>query len=257
MDQQGGPQDVTPKSGQVRLRLQTPAGRWVNVGPFGTLSGARRYAESLIEDRSVKVARVEHRNKGQWRPAWSYLVAALALTLILAGCATTTAPSVRLTDTQADLVSQWQAYTDRVLDHYGLEHVRLIVEPRPDTEGAMVAIVRSRRIIIDPRALNPAALCFLSHEIGHVLSGLPHGSQIQREKDANARAVEVLAIGRPVAEEAAFREMVGCLEFIVTIRAKLGTRAPRYHDACSELLDLEHRYAQYRVEPLPACVIAR
>ncbi len=81
MDQQGGPQDVTPKSGHVRLRLQTAAGRWVNVGPFGTLAGARRYAESLIEDRAVKVARVEHRNKGQWRPAWSWLTGAALLLL--------------------------------------------------------------------------------------------------------------------------------------------------------------------------------
>ncbi|HET9924342.1 MAG TPA: hypothetical protein VFS98_09485 [Methylomirabilota bacterium] len=74
-------QEVTLKSGHVRLRLQTPAGRWVNVGPFGTLAGARFYAESLIEGRSVKAARVEHRNKGQWRPAWSWLVGAALLLL--------------------------------------------------------------------------------------------------------------------------------------------------------------------------------
>jgi hypothetical protein len=63
---------VSPSSGHVRLRLLSPAGRWINVGPFGTLGGARRLAEDLIAEGAVRSVRVQHRNRGTWQPAWSW-----------------------------------------------------------------------------------------------------------------------------------------------------------------------------------------
>jgi hypothetical protein len=47
------------------------------------------------------------------------------------------------------------------------------------------------------------------------------------------------------------------LAAIATVRAKLGTRAPAYHNACSEVFDLDRHFPQYPVEPVPACEAAR
>lgn len=74
-------EEAGPQAGLVRLKLQTEAGRWVNVGPFGSLTGARSLAEDLLADHAVHAVRVEHRNKGTWRPAWSWLGAACGLVL--------------------------------------------------------------------------------------------------------------------------------------------------------------------------------
>jgi hypothetical protein len=47
------------------------------------------------------------------------------------------------------------------------------------------------------------------------------------------------------------------LAAIATVRAKLGTRAPAYHNACAEVLDLDRRFPQYPVLSVPACEAAR
>jgi hypothetical protein len=63
---------VTPKSGNVRLKLETLTGRVLLVGPFASLGGARRLAEDLIAEGAVLSVAVSHRNRGSWRPAWSF-----------------------------------------------------------------------------------------------------------------------------------------------------------------------------------------
>lgn len=67
-------QPLTTQTGTVRLRLHTHAGHSMLVGPFGSLSGAKRMAEDLLAEQppAIRAARVEHRNKGTWRPAWSW-----------------------------------------------------------------------------------------------------------------------------------------------------------------------------------------
>lgn len=74
MDKQGVVPEVTPKSGHVRLRLQTRTGRWVNVGPFGSLAGARRMAEDLLTEQppAVRSVCVQHKNRATWKSAWSW-----------------------------------------------------------------------------------------------------------------------------------------------------------------------------------------
>jgi hypothetical protein len=42
-----------PSTGCIRLRLQTEAGRWLNVGLLTTLTGARRLAEDLVTQPTV------------------------------------------------------------------------------------------------------------------------------------------------------------------------------------------------------------
>ena len=74
--------------GHVRLRVETPTGRLVYVGPFTTLGGARRLAEDLVGDGAVRSVLVQHRNRGTWRPAWGWLASACLLALSLSGCAT-------------------------------------------------------------------------------------------------------------------------------------------------------------------------
>jgi len=239
---------VTPCPGHVRLKLETPAGRYMYVGPFATLGGARRLAEDLIGGGAVRSALVQHRNRGTWRPAWGWLASALMLVLVFAGCATPgTLASVPLSDTQADLVERWQGFADRVLDSYHLTHVRIIVQHRPDTEGMMATSLRSRIIIIDPRALYPRMLPGLAHELGHVVSGQgpDPAHQEENERDANFRAVAILVIGQHTSEEAAFHQMRDLLAAIATVRAKLGSRAPAYHNACAEVFDLDRHFPQY------------
>ncbi len=68
---------VTSQLGLVRLKIETQAGRSLIVGPFNTLGGAKRLAQDLIEDGTVQSVQVLHRNKGSWRPAWSFTRAAL------------------------------------------------------------------------------------------------------------------------------------------------------------------------------------
>jgi hypothetical protein len=133
------------------------------------------------------------------------------------------------------------------------------VQPRPDNEGVMATSLRARIIIIDPRALDPRLLAGLAHELGHVVSGKAHdpAHQEANELEANYRAVAVLVIGEQVSEEAAFRQVHELLVFIATVRARLGTRAPRFHDACAEVADLDQRFPQYLVEPVPICKAGR
>lgn len=77
----------TQSAGLVRLRLQATTGRWLTVGPFGSLTGARALAQDLIAQQAVKAVRVERKNRGTWRPAWSFL-AGLSLLLITGLAAT-------------------------------------------------------------------------------------------------------------------------------------------------------------------------
>lgn len=51
-------------AGPVRLQLQTPAGHWIPVGPFSTLTGAQALAEDLIEVQAVRAVTVESRHRG-------------------------------------------------------------------------------------------------------------------------------------------------------------------------------------------------
>jgi hypothetical protein len=48
---------ITPSPAHVRLRLKTQSGRWVNVGPFTTLGGARRLADDLLAEQPPVVSR--------------------------------------------------------------------------------------------------------------------------------------------------------------------------------------------------------
>ena len=57
-------------AGQARLKGRTNAGRWVYAGPFPSLGGARRMAQDLATGAGIREVRVEHRNRGSWRPAW-------------------------------------------------------------------------------------------------------------------------------------------------------------------------------------------
>jgi len=77
---------VTPASGYVRLQLQAQTGRWLTVGPFTTLTGARHLAEDLIAEPTIRAVRVEHKNRGTWRPAWSFIAGLGLLLVTLAGC---------------------------------------------------------------------------------------------------------------------------------------------------------------------------
>jgi hypothetical protein len=65
---------LSPNTGLVRVRLQSPDGRWLTVGPLLTLSGARRLTEDLLagHHRIVSAVRVEHRQGSTWRPAWTF-----------------------------------------------------------------------------------------------------------------------------------------------------------------------------------------
>jgi hypothetical protein len=65
---------LTSRTGRVRLRLEFLTGHTLTVGPFATLGGARRMAEDLIAEGTVLSVAVSHRNKGSWRPAWSFSV---------------------------------------------------------------------------------------------------------------------------------------------------------------------------------------
>jgi hypothetical protein len=186
------------------------------------------------------------------------LLAVVLALFALGACATAVAPT-HLSSTQADLLIQWQGFADRVLDSYHLAHVRIIVQHRPDTEGVMATSLRARIIIIDPRALDSRMIPGLAHELGHVVSGkVPDPAhQEEYEKDANFRAVAILVIGRHTSEEAAFHQMRELLAAIATARAKLGTRAPAYHNACAEVFDLDRHFPQYPMPSVPACEAAR
>jgi hypothetical protein len=66
--------DTVPRPGNVRLRLESHGRRSMLVVGLGTLGGAKRLAEDLIAEGSVRSVRVQHRNRGMWRPAWSWTV---------------------------------------------------------------------------------------------------------------------------------------------------------------------------------------
>lgn len=185
-----------------------------------------------------------------------YLIVLSLVLVLLTGCATSgTLTSIPLAGPQADLLTQWQGMSDRVLDSYHLTHVRLIVQPRPDNEGVMVTSLRGHYILIDPRALQPKLIVGLGHELGHVVSGKTHdpAHQEANEQEANYRAVAILVIGEQVSEEAAFHQMIDFLALIATVRARLGTQAPRFHNACTEWSDLAHRFPQYPAQEPEAC----
>ena len=60
----GGPKVTV----NVRIRLETPAGRSMLVGPFDTLAGARQLAGDLIADGSVGSVIVQQQGAdGAWR----------------------------------------------------------------------------------------------------------------------------------------------------------------------------------------------
>ena len=52
----------------VRIRLETPAGRSMLVGPFDTLAGAQQLARDLIADGSAASVIVQQQgDDGAWR----------------------------------------------------------------------------------------------------------------------------------------------------------------------------------------------
>ncbi len=66
---------VIAGSARIQLRSGQHPDRWLIVGPFDSLRGATEFARALIEHRGpVLSLRVEHRNGGLWKPAWTHRV---------------------------------------------------------------------------------------------------------------------------------------------------------------------------------------
>jgi hypothetical protein len=67
---------VAQQSGNVRIRIQTTARptRWTIVWPFASLGAASRLAEDIVQssDGQLRAVRIEHRNGGSWKPAWTW-----------------------------------------------------------------------------------------------------------------------------------------------------------------------------------------
>lgn len=249
-------EEAGPQSGLVRLRIQTEAGRWVNVGPFNNLSGAKRLAEDLIADHAVHAVRVEHRQRSTWKPAWSWLAGMSLLLLVsLTGCATpgkvstdichSLSPAQRaeadvveaaLAKLQAQCLTEhpdWPCVLPKVfLVQWGLERARynrvghLIQIP-----VSMLRPERSYRTI-------------MAHEIAHAWwpdardHCVTEAQAVQCEYNANFHAIAVLEQGYGYSNHEAALMMWRLLSGMVRIKVKPSHGHP---DACAELHDLEKR----------------
>ncbi len=82
-----------PEGGSFRLQMRSTArDRWMIVGPFPAPLAAKRLAEDLMATGLLRSVKVEHRVRGGWRTAWSWLASACLGLMLCTGCATTGKP---------------------------------------------------------------------------------------------------------------------------------------------------------------------
>jgi hypothetical protein len=60
------PHTVSNSPGTAWLKVLVDPDRWVYVGPFASLESARRMAQDLAADSTIRSVAVQHRNKGAW-----------------------------------------------------------------------------------------------------------------------------------------------------------------------------------------------
>jgi hypothetical protein len=163
----------------------------------------------LIAEPIVQAIRVEHRNKGAWHPAWSFL-AGLALLLTvstgLTACATLNPQQqTRLTEAQQLTAQAW------VLYGAGSPAPTITVDRSVGRDGAGY-FPTQHRIGLSPETLGhtPGAdltwQAVLGHELGHALHhDRPDcGSTCEQAADRMAARIMVEAWGMPP-DHATFR----------------------------------------------------
>lgn len=262
---------ITSSTGHVRLRIQTGASRWVNVGPFGSLIGARTLAQDLIAQQAVHAVRVEHRNKGAWRPAWSFLAGLGLLLLVITGCAT---PGTVNTDIWHSLTPEQRAEADVVEAALAKLRASCLAEQQADPQQApdpchlpQVYLIhggldRPPYNRIGHPIQTPASMlrpewqyrAVMAHEIAHSWWSdarddcKPDAKAVRCEYNANFHAITVLEQGYGYTNHEAAVMMWRLLSGMVRIKVK---PSPGHPDACAELHNYERRITG--IASLSAC----
>ena len=97
------PHTISNSPGTARLKVLIDD-RCVYVGPFASLASARRMAQDLAADSTVRSVAVQHRNKG----VWARLAAFVLLAVALGGCATATPGTASIRVQGAGLTQEQQ-----------------------------------------------------------------------------------------------------------------------------------------------------
>ena len=177
-----------------------------------------------------------------WPPAGLLVVAALA-----AGCFTMTASQNRSLD-------EVRAFADETARIYGLPQIHVLVSHNPESP---VGSYRRGFFAVNQLVLGSEFRdAIVAHELAHYvlghdasLVGATHAARRreveQRELDANAKSVEILAGVRQVPEDQALRMVYS---YLLNVHKRL-QRSPGedllgHRPPCDEIADLLRRYPQ-------------
>ena len=209
---------LTP--GAVRLTIDTRTGRRLVVGPLSSLAGARRLAEDLIGDGTVTRVRVDHRNKGRWRPAWSWLAALAVVGVLLGGCAAMTNPGTRpTTNVEEARLNPLSAPLLQVARQSGMTcklEWRVVRDGQEASSGVHLVAMRGSPgvlaclspvwVLVTPQVLDTFTDADLQAALAHELAHAIHRdrfrenvSQLQKEREADALGAQLLARVSPEA----------------------------------------------------------
>ena len=174
---------------------------------------------------------------------------AVVLVALLGGCAGSLTP---LTAEQESGLKEAQRIADRVTKAYGVPSVRVYAASLgPSTAGRYS--YQSDWIFIRPESLTGKRLLVLiSHELGHATLGHrpTESPQVDRERDANRRGVEILVKFLGLTEREALDTYAGYLIDANRYRHGRDVLIPPGHLLpCEELRELWTAYGQ----TAPAC----
>ena len=175
----------------------------------------------------------------------SRLAGLVAMVVLAAACST-------LTPAQDRSLDEVRAFADETARRYGLEPIHVLVSHNPDSP---VGSYRRGFFAVNQLVLGSEFRdAIVAHELAHYvlghdapLAGATHDARRreveQRELDANARAVEILAWVRQVPEDQALRMVYS---YLLNVHRRL-QRSPGedllgHRPPCDEIVDLLGRY---------------
>jgi hypothetical protein len=180
----------------------------------------------------------------------SWLAGLVATTALAAACST-------LTPAQDRSLDEIRAFADETARRYGLLPIHVLVSHNPDSPVGSYrrGFFAVNRLVLGSEFRDAIVAHELAHYVlGHdaPLAGVTHEARRrereQRELDANAKAVEILAWVRQVPEDQSLRMVYS---YLLNVHRRL-QRSPGedllgHRPPCDEIADLLGRYPQQRV----------
>jgi hypothetical protein len=257
MVEEEGNTDEKSSGGHARLKVQLAEGRAVYVGAFANMVEATSWGRALAKCKKLglKSVKVEHKNRGCWKPAKVLMLTVCLALLGIAGCATSPPPPADI----ADAYEEDRAAALRVCAHLRREPCTLdrirVVQPRGDLAGAVVPgtgqIVMVRTVY--QKEHEALRRLVLAHEFSHVILKHYDGrcrdvGSVERylcELQADVHSVSVLEWGWGMERDEAVRAVYAKLT------GNAGAGASGGHlPGCLEILGFYNQFS--KVVPLAA-----